>query len=192
MNQEYIENLFREILTAGLGLNIKDPNLTDTPKRVAKMYCQEFFSSIGKDRKELDSIATLCPNDHHFDEMVGRDNIPFISMCSHHFIPFYGKASFRYIPDKYLLGASKISRIIDFFARKPQLQENLTSEVMNYVVERVKPKGAMLIMRAVHGCISCRGVRDGEESDMITSSVYGNFKEGNLTRLEGIGTIIWK
>jgi GTP cyclohydrolase I len=112
-----------------LGLDLTDPNLTGTPSRIIKMLQTELLCNIGK--RPGPNIIRSFPNDKKYDEIVLLDNIPFVSMCSHHFLPFPGLAWFAYVPDKQLIGASKPSRILDFFAAKPQLQENLASEVVD-------------------------------------------------------------
>lgn len=186
MNERLIAECFQIILSEGLGLDTKDPNLSDTPERVARMYCREFFT--GLDPKNIPKITTF-PNTDHYNEMIMLDNIPFVSVCSHHFLPFQGLAWFLYIPDKTLVGASKVSRIISYFAARPQLQEKLTQSIVDYFVEIVKPLGAMLVMRATHGCMTCRGVKTGMQGGMSTSIVYGSFADNISTRNEGMELI---
>jgi len=170
-----------------LGLDLTDPNLTGTPSRIIKMLQTELLCNIGK-RPEPNMIRSF-PNDKNYDEIVLLDNIPFVSTCSHHFLPFPGLAWFAYVPDKQLIGASKPSRILDFFAAKPQLQENLASEVVDYFIEETHPIGVMLVMRAVHGCMSCRGVQTGENAGMMTSITRGCFRENLSTRMEALDLI---
>src|SRR5574337_83306 len=117
------------------------------------------------------------------------DNIHFTSVCSHHFLPFTGKAWFLYIPNEHdLIGASKMPRLVAHYAARPQLQENLCHEVLNRFVEVMQPKGAMLVMRAVHGCMSCRGVRQYNGTGMTSSAIYGSFTQES-TRSEGMALI---
>jgi len=186
MNEAIVKDCLTKMLTEGLGLDLKDPNLSETPDRIARMYCQEFFSGISNSNPLK---LKAFPNDKGFDEIVMLDNIPFVSMCSHHFLPFPGLAWFLYIPDNKLVGASKPSRAIEFFAKQPQLQENLSSQVIDHFMEEIKPKGAMLVMRAVHGCMSCRGVKTGNNSGMITSITRGNFRDNLSTRMEAMSLI---
>lgn len=185
MNQAKVEEYFGKLLTEGLGLDLSDPNLKDTPKRVAKMYCQEFFKSLEPNT----TLITTFPNDKDYDEIILLDNIPFVSMCSHHFLPFSGKAWFAYIPDKKLVGASKINRLITHYSAKPQLQENLSKEIVDNFVYLLQPKAVMLVMRAIHGCMACRGIRQGNDAGMITSVVYGVFKENDKARSEVLNLI---
>ena len=184
MNQQLVEKLFREMLSDGFGFDLTDPNLSGTPKRLAKMYCEEFFSNHGRDILDL----TVFPNDKKYSQIIMADNIHFTSICSHHFLPFSGKAWFLYIPQDNLVGLSKMSRLITHFSKRPQLQENLCHEIMNKFEEIVEPKGAMLVMRAIHGCIAERGVCQYNHSGMVTSAIYGNF-ELEYTRLEGMNLI---
>lgn len=185
MNQAKVEEYFGKLLTEGLGLDLSDPNLKDTPKRVARMFCNEFFKSLDPNSFSL----TTFPNDKDYDEIILLDNIPFVSMCSHHFLPFSGKAWFAYIPDKKLVGASKINRLITHYSAKPQLQENLSKEIVDCFVSLLQPKAVMLVMRAIHGCMACRGIRQGNDAGMMTSVVYGVFKENDKARSEVLNLI---
>jgi GTP cyclohydrolase I len=190
MSQEsIIAECFTRLMTEGLGLDLKDPNLSGTPQRVAKMYRRELFSGL----YEEPPIITTFPNSESYDEIIMMDNIPFVSVCSHHFLPFQGLAWFIYIPQDHiesdLSGASKIARVINHFASRPQLQERLTQQTVKYFVEKVNPLGAMLVMRAVHGCMSCRGVKTGNRTGMTTSKVQGCFKENPTTRREALELI---
>ena len=185
MNQEsIIEECMARLLTEGLGLDLTDPNLSGTPKRVAKMY-RELFSGL---YEEPPAITTF-PNTEGYDEMIFVDNIPFVSVCSHHLLPFSGLAFFLYIPKDKLAGASKMPRIIQYWASRPQLQERLTQQIITHFVGVVQPLGAMLVMRAVHGCLSCRGVKTGNRTGMMTSKVVGNFKDNPETRREALDLI---
>lgn len=175
MDLHLVEEYMHKILSEGLGLNMLDPNLIDTPKRIAKMYCRELFHNVGEEFPE--SKFRSFPNEKNYSQIVMVDNIHFTSMCSHHFMPFTGKAWFLYIPDEKLVGVSKIPRIVEHYAARPQLQENLCHEIMNRFVEVIKPKGVMLVMRAIHGCMSCRGVRQYANSGMTSSAIYGVFND---------------
>lgn len=186
MNENIVRECLTRMLTEGLGLDLTDPNLSETPDRIARTYCQEFFSGLNPDNTPK---ITVFPNDQNYNEIIMMDNIPFVSMCSHHFLPFQGLAWFMYIPKRLLIGASKVSRIITHIAARPQLQERLTSEVMNFFVQKLEPQGAMLVMRAVHGCMSCRGIKQGLDGGMVTSAVYGSFAELVSTRNEGLELI---
>jgi len=183
------ESLFKELMEQGLGLDLSDPNLADTPRRFAKMIGTELMANQEADIKNLDNIIRSFPNKKKFDEIIMLDNIPFVSTCSHHLLPFPGLAWVLYVPDKKLMGASKASRIINFFSKKLQLQENLSTEVIDAIMTHVEPLGAMLVMRAVHGCMSCRGVKTGSGAGMTTSVTRGCFRNNIDTRIEALELI---
>jgi GTP cyclohydrolase I len=202
MDQELVTILMRKVLRDGLGLDLTDPNLEGTPERIAKMYCRELFSGLREDPPKI----TMFPNTDDYDEIIMMDNIPFVSVCSHHFLPFQGLAWFLYIPGEYrinlgansidkpthegeLSGASKIARLTNYYAARPQIQERLTKQILEHFVKEVRPLGAMLVMRAVHGCMSCRGVKTGNGTGMMTSKVFGSFKENPSTKNEALQLI---
>jgi GTP cyclohydrolase I len=172
VNRKLVEHHLSEAISKGLGLELSDPNLSGTPKRVAKMWVNEFFSSVGKKFCKL----KLFPNDCGYDEVILMDGIYLVSTCSHHFLPFTGYAWFAYIPDKKFVGASKMGRIVIHHSQKPQLQEKLSHEILTDFTNRVKPLGAMLVMRAHHGCMSARGIKQSTIG-MTTSAINGIFKD---------------
>jgi GTP cyclohydrolase I len=176
----------RSLLT-DLGCDLSDPNFVDTPDRILRMLQDEFLLNINKEIHP-DTFKTF-PNDKGFDEIIHLDNIPFTSLCSHHFLPFSGLAHLLYIPDKLLIGASKPARIIDFFCRKPQLQENLGIEIVDAFEAAVRPKGVMLYMRGVHSCMSCRGVKTGINAGMGTSITRGVFRSSFELEMKGFQLI---
>lgn len=167
-----IQKHFHDLIFDGLGLSQDDPNLIDTPKRLERMYL-DLFKNVGKEFKGMTSF----PNTEKYDQIVLMDNMHFTSVCSHHFLPFSGKAWFAYLPDKRLMGASKAARVIAHYAAQPQLQENLCQQVVNFIENELQPKGIMLVMRAIHGCMSCRGVYQYAGAGMVTSSIRGSFKD---------------
>ena len=173
MNKQLVEVLFHKLMVEGLGLDLNDPNLIDTPKRVAKMYCDELFSGLYSEEPKV----TTFPNDKKYSQIILSDKLYFNSLCSHHFLPFSGYAWVLYIPDIKLIGLSKFSRIVTWYAARPQLQENLTHEVAQYLVEKLQPKGVMVVMRALHQCMHCRGVKQHSGAGMVTSAIYGEFEE---------------
>ena len=187
MNRKKAEEHLTGFLTEGLGLDLSDSNLRDTPKRVAKMYCEELLCNISKKDGDLDVVS--FPNELKYDQIIMLDRIFFTSVCAHHLLPFSGRAWVLYIPFKQLLGASKATRIIEHFAARPQLQENLCQGVLNFLVKSVSPKGAMIVMRGEHGCMKCRGVRQYGGAGMTTSAVHGAFKRNLSTREEGLSLI---
>lgn len=181
MRTALIEQYFRAILEQGMGLDLSSPNLRDTPKRVARMW-KDMLSSIDK---EFDRV-TVFPNEHNYDQLIMLDKIFFVSMCSHHFLPFYGKAYIGYIPDKYLIGASKAARIVNHYAKKPQLQEHLCHETAQCFEKHVHPKGLIVYIQATHGCMKCRGVKQYGDSRMSTTVVTGVLKEDQIARSEAL------
>ena len=171
MDQSKVEHYFKLLMTEGLGFDLSDPNLSDTPSRVAKMYCREWFKSVGSEFTDFKSF----PNDEGYQQIIMSDRIQFSSICSHHFLPFTGLAWVAYIPKDILVGASKMSRLVEHYASRPQLQENLTHQVLNSFVNHIVPEGVMVVMRAIHTCMTCRGVRQTNGAGMQTSALHGSF-----------------
>ena len=187
MDQAKVEFHFRKLMEEGLGFDMNDPNLIDTPKRVAKMYTHELFHAVDKEFPEKD--FRKFPNTKKYNQVTMIDNIHFTSVCSHHFLPFAGRGWFLYIPNELdLIGASKMPRIITHYAARPQLQENLCHDVMDRFVEVMKPVAAMLVLRAIHGCMSCRGVNQYNNTGMTSSAIYGGFEKPEL-RAEAMSLI---
>jgi len=148
----------------------KDPNLLDTDKRVAKMYL-DIFSGLDEGTKPN---LTAFPNDEHYTSMVMEKEIPFYSMCAHHFVPFYGHGHIAYIPNEKILGLSKLARVLEFYARRPQLQERLTEQVARTLEEELRPQGVMVVIEARHLCVEMRGVKK-PGAVTVTSAIRGIF-----------------
>jgi GTP cyclohydrolase IA len=166
-----ISHHVRGILTA-LGLDLKDPNLAETDLRVAKMYLEMFHGlSEGAEPK-----VTIFPNEEGYSHMVMEKKIPFYSMCAHHLVPFYGHAHIAYIPRDSILGLSKFARILEFYAKRPQLQERLTEQVVTCLEEKLHPLGAMVVVEARHLCVEMRGVRK-PGAVTVTSALRGIFHQ---------------
>ena len=160
----------REIIRI-LGLDPeKDANLVDTDHRVARMYL-EIFSGLDSGRKPK---LTTFPNDEHYTSMVMEKEIPFYSMCAHHFVPFYGHGHIAYIPNEKIVGLSKLPRLLEFYARRPQLQERLTEQIASTLEEELKPQGVMVVVEARHLCVEMRGVRK-PGAVTVTSALRGIF-----------------
>jgi GTP cyclohydrolase I len=153
-----------------LGLDLKDPNLQETPERVAKMYL-ELFRGL---EEGAEPKVTLFPNDERYAAMVIEKDIPFYSICSHHLVPFYGHAHMAYIPNDKIIGLSKMPRIVDFYAQRPQLQERLTEQVAGYLAEKLSPQGVMVVIEARHLCVEMRGVKK-PGARTVTSAIRGIF-----------------
>lgn len=178
MDKEKIMNAVRDILEA-VG---EDPNragLLETPKRVANMY-EEIFAGLHQDPKQHLKFFDEKSN----DEMVIVRDIPFASMCEHHLLPFVGKAHIAYIPsDNKIIGLSKLSRIVDNFAKRPQVQERLTHDIADFLNDNMNPKGVAVIMEAEHMCMTIRGAK-ASGSKTQTSALRGMMKTDSRTRAE--------
>jgi GTP cyclohydrolase I len=161
----------RGILVA-LGLDLKDPNLAETDLRVAKMYI-EMFGGLAEGAEPK---VTTFPNEEGYSHMVMETQIPFYSMCAHHLVPFYGHAHIAYIPRERILGLSKFARILEFYAKRPQLQERLTEQVVTYLEEKLQPLGAMVVIEARHLCVEMRGVKK-PGALTVTSALRGIFHQ---------------
>ncbi len=160
----------REIIRI-LGLDPeKDPNLVDTDERVARMYL-DIFS--GLDAGNLPKLTTF-PNTEHYTSMVMEKEIPFYSMCAHHFVPFYGHGHIAYIPNEKIVGLSKLPRLLEFYARRPQLQERLTEQIAGTLEAELKPQGVMVVIEARHLCVEMRGVKK-PGAVTVTSALRGIF-----------------
>ena len=159
----------RAIIEA-LGLDASDPNLKDTDERVAKMYL-EMFHGLSEG---AEPTVTVFPNEERYTAMVIEKDIPFYSMCAHHFVPFYGHAHLAYIPNERIVGLSKMPRIVEFYARRPQLQERLTEQVAGFMAEKLAPQGVMVVIEARHLCVAMRGVKNAGALT-VTSAIRGIF-----------------
>lgn len=178
MDKERIQNAVREILIA-VGENPDREGLLETPKRVANMY-EEIFAGLTEDPKQHIKLF----NEQSNDEMVIVKDVPFYSMCEHHLLPFFGKAHIGYIPsDNKIIGLSKLARIVDNFAKKPQVQERLTSDIADFLNDNLQPKGVAVIMEAEHMCMTMRGAR-AAGSKTQTSALRGIMRTDAKTRAE--------
>lgn len=178
MDKERIQNAVREILIA-VGEDPDREGLLETPKRVANMY-EEIFAGLTEDPKQHIKLF----NEQSNDEMVIVKDIPFYSMCEHHLLPFFGKAHIGYIPsDNKIIGLSKLARIVGNFAKKPQVQERLTSDIADFLNDNLQPKGVAVIMEAEHMCMTMRGAR-AAGSKTQTSALRGIMRTDAKTRAE--------
>lgn len=155
-----------------LGLEVGSVHLKDSPERISKMYVQEIFSGLYDPQPKF----TMFPNDHNSNEIVFLGDIDLHSVCSHHFKAFSGKAHIAYLPKRKLVGISKLARITDWFARRPQVQENLNAEIADFLMEELSPEGVAVHISAVHNCIRTRGAKQSS-SVMKTTALRGCFKE---------------
>lgn len=170
MDKNKIEQGVRLILE-GIGEEPNREGLLDTPDRIARMY-EEIFSGIGQDAKEALSKTFTAAN----NEMVIEKDIVFYSTCEHHFMPFYGKAHVAYIPNGKVVGLSKLARTVEVYAKRPQLQEQLTSQIADALMEYLQPLGAMVMIEAEHTCMTMRGVKK-PGSKTVTFVCRGAFEE---------------
>lgn len=174
-----IEQHMREILTL-MSLDLSDDSLTDTPRRIAKMYVDEIFS--GLDYANFPKI-TVIENKMGFDEMVKVNGISLTSTCEHHLVTIDGLATVAYLPRKNIIGLSKINRIVRFFAQRPQVQERLTQQVLVALQTLLETQDVAVKMDAVHYCVKSRGVMDSTSST-TTTALGGIFKSNPATRAE--------
>jgi GTP cyclohydrolase I len=185
MDQDIVKDSMTRLIREGLGLDLSDPNLTNTPLRIAKMYCREFFQNVGVD---FDGV-TCFPAPSESRDIIMFDNIDFVSICSHHFLPFTGRAWMLYIPKHKIVGASKPARIISHYSKRPQLQEVLCQDVLQCFNRHVQPEGSMVYMRAIHQCMSCRGAKQTQKAGMTTSAVSGVFLSVSTLELKALEMI---
>ena len=178
MNIKKIEKGVRLILE-GIGEDPDRPGIRDTPARVARMYA-EIFSGLETPTEE---ILKHIEGESH-DELVLLKDIPFHSVCEHHLLPFIGKAHVAYIPGKgRIAGIGELAKALEIFAKRPQVQERLTSQLIEMIMEKLRPKGAMVIIEAEHMCLSMRGIRK-PGAKIVTSAVRGIFRSKESTRQE--------
>jgi len=176
---EKIKKHFSEIMTT-LGLDLEDDSLKDTPKRIAKMYVNEIFS--GLDSENFPKI-TVIENKMEYDQMVCIQDIEIMSMCEHHFQPIDGYATIAYIPGKKVIGLSKLNRIAEFFAKRPQVQERLTKQIADCLQFILETEDVAVHINAKHYCMIARGIQD-THSTTTTSDLRGSFKSRPETRTE--------
>lgn len=169
---DLIEEKFRDIMHI-LGLDLLDESLRGTPRRVAKMYVKEVFSGLNPENKPP---VTLFTNEYNYSEMLVEKNIQFYSHCEHHFVPIVGKVHVAYISSGNVIGLSKLHRIVNYFARRPQVQERLTMQIGNALKEALMTQDVAVIVDADHFCVSSRGVQD-QTSSTITSFYGGIFED---------------
>jgi GTP cyclohydrolase IA len=174
---EKIEGHFREIMHI-LGLDLTDDSLKGTPRRVAKMYVKEVFSGLNPNNRPN---ARLFDNKYNYDQMLVEKDITFYSHCEHHFVPIYGKAHVAYFSAGKVIGLSKINRIVQYYSKRPQVQERLTVQIGNEIQRVLRTEDVGVVMDANHMCVASRGVGD-TNSKTGTAYFSGKFKEENIKR----------
>lgn len=168
------ERAARHLLHA-LGVDVAAEGLRDTPARMARMYAELLTPAPFE--------ATTFPNDAGYDELVVATGIPFHSMCEHHLLPFVGVAHVGYLPGERIVGLSKLARVVELFARRPQVQERLTVQVANWLQEQLSPRGVGVVVEAEHLCMTLRGVQ-APGTTTITSALQGVLREDPRSRAE--------
>ena len=176
---EVIEAHFNGIMRA-LGLDLEDDSLMDTPKRVAKMYVNEIFWGLDYDAFPK---CTTVANKMNYDEMVVERNVNVQSNCEHHFVIIDGLATVAYVPNEKVLGLSKINRIVEYFAKRPQIQERLTEQVFHALCYILETENVAVMIDAQHYCVKSRGVED-TGSSTVTTKLGGGFKTDPAARAE--------
>ena len=170
IDQEKIKEGVR-LLLEGIGEDVNREGLLETPDRIARM-CQEIFGGMQEDAgAHLSKVFTV-----NNDEMVLEKDITFYSVCEHHLLPFYGKAHVAYIPDGKVVGLSKLARTVEVYARRPQIQEQMTGQIADAIMEHLAPKGAMVVVEAEHMCMTMRGIKK-PGSKTVTVACRGAFVE---------------
>jgi GTP cyclohydrolase I len=172
-----IEKHFKEIMHI-LGLDLKDDSLKDTPHRVAKMYVKEIFSGLNPENKPE---MTLFENKYKYDEMLIEKDITLYSYCEHHFVPIVGKAHVAYISNGQVIGLSKINRLVQYYSKRPQVQERLTNQIAEALKEILKTKDVAVIIEAEHLCVSSRGIKD-TNARTITAHYSGKFQDAKTKK----------
>jgi GTP cyclohydrolase I len=173
-----IEHHFRAIMDT-LGLDLTDDSLKGTPKRVAKMYVQEIFSGLDPANKPK---VALFENKYQSNQMLVEKDITFYSNCEHHFVPIFGKAHVAYISNGKVIGLSKLNRIVQYFAKRPQVQERLTVQIAREIQRILQTEDVAVVIDAKHLCVSSRGVQDNNSATV--TSFYGGKFEKEATRQE--------
>lgn len=183
--KEQIAHHFEQIMNI-LGLDLTDDSLKGTPKRVAKMYVDEIFSGLNPENKP--KIA-LFDNKYQYNEMLIEKNISFYSNCEHHFVPIIGKAHIAYVSSGKVIGISKLNRIVQYFAKRPQVQERMTNQIGEELKSILGTEDVAVIIEAKHLCVSSRGIKD-DTSETITSFYNGIFKQES--KIKELHTLIFK
>ncbi len=182
IDQERIAAAVRELLEA-IGDDPDRPGLRETPRRIAEAYA-ELFAGLHQD--PLAVLGSGLEESHK--EMVILKNIPFYSLCEHHLLPFHGQAHVGYVPEGRIAGASKIARVVDVLARRPQLQERLTSQVADCIMDGLAPDGVAVVIEAEHLCLTMRGVQK-PGTLLVTSAIRGGFRRRAVTRSEFLALV---
>ncbi|MHB1104914.1 MAG: GTP cyclohydrolase I FolE [Lutibacter sp.] len=180
---ELIQDHFKEIMNI-LGLDLNDDSLSGTPYRVAKMYVKEIFGGLNPMNKPS---AKLFENKYQYNEMLIEKDITLFSYCEHHFLPIIGRVHVAYIPGRKVIGLSKINRLVQYYAKRPQVQERLTNQIAEALKKALDSEDVAVIIDAVHLCVSARGIKD-TNANTITAHYSGKFQD-EKTKTEFISLI---
>ena len=183
IDQEKIKRAVALIIEA-IGEDATREGLVETPRRIAEMYA-ELFEGLEKD--PLDELTVFFEAGKH-KEMIILKDIPFYSMCEHHFLPFHGVAHIGYIPNERIVGISKLARVVEILARRPQLQERLTGQIADTIMEGLQPQGVGVVVEAEHLCLTMRGIKK-PGSIVVTSANRGLFRRNLATRQEFLSLV---
>lgn len=173
--QEIIERNFREIMIT-MGLDLEDESLAGTPKRVAKMFVKEVFSGLNPENKPQ---ISLFENEYNYDRMLVERDVTVHSYCEHHFVPFIGKAHIAYFSTGKVIGLSKINRIVEYYAKRPQVQERLTVQIAEELKQILDTGDIAVVIEAKHFCVATRGIKD-IGSQTVTSHYSGKFLQPDV------------
>ncbi|MBI2918780.1 MAG: GTP cyclohydrolase I FolE [Chloroflexi bacterium] len=182
IDQSAIENAVLAIIRA-IGDDPSREGLRDTPRRIAEMYAEIF---AGMDLDPISELSVGFEEGHH--ELVLLKDIPFYSLCEHHFLPFYGVAHVGYIPNGRVVGASKLARVVEIFSKRPQLQERMTRQIADAIMGGLEPAGVGVVVQAEHLCLTMRGIKK-PGSNLVTSAMRGLFRRNSLTRSEFLSLV---
>jgi len=183
-SREDVEAAFRSTLR-WIGEDPDRDGLRETPARVARAF-QEYFSGYGQDPEEV--LQMTFEEIDGYDEMVVLRGIPFQSHCEHHIAPIIGRAWVAYVPNQRVVGISKLARVVDAYAKRLQIQERLTAQIANTIEHVLKPKGIGVVIKAVHHCMTDRGINK-QGTDLVTSRMLGCFRENAMTRQEFLSMV---
>lgn len=182
-SRQKIQDAVRTIIEA-MGEDPHREGLQNTPERVSRMY-SELFGGLQKDPSRHLNVVF----EENYDEMVVLRDIPFYSMCEHHLLPFMGRVHIAYLPNGKVTGVSKLARVVDDFAMRPQVQERLTGQIADLLMNHLDAKGAAVVIEATHTCMTIRGVRK-PGSEMVTSAMRGQFRSSSATRSEAMDLLL--
>jgi GTP cyclohydrolase IA len=174
IDEDAAERAAADLLRA-LGMDLQDPTLAATPRRIARAYAELLTP------REFN--LTTFPNDEGYDELVLARGIPFTSVCEHHLLPFTGTAAVGYLPDHRILGLSKLARVVELFARRPQVQERMTKQIAGWLDTHLRPRGVGVVLHAEHSCMTLRGVQ-ARGSSTVTSTLLGTLRVDPRSRAE--------